>query len=291
LSDVSAHAAELAQVVAGYYGASVTAQLVLSPVLMAVPGLPTTTHLDPSVSETEFDRLRRDVAAQFGNGPANGRLDVEIDVGQPAARILERASALPADLVVMGTHGTSGFEHLVLGSVAEKVLRKATCPVITVPPKARATSRLPFRQLLCPVDFSDSSLAALQFAVSLEEQSGASLTVMHVLEWPWHEPPAPSIEELPREQGHALAEFRRYVEESGRKRLESAVPQTTGSRISTRLLNGKPWEQILAVAAQEQADLIVVGVHGRSAVNLAFFGSTTNQLVRQATCPVLTHRS
>lgn len=59
-------------------------------------------------------------------------LDVLIDVGQPAGLILERAANLPADLVVMGTHGTSGFQHLLLGSVTEKVLRKATCPVSMV---------------------------------------------------------------------------------------------------------------------------------------------------------------
>ena len=75
--------------------------------------------------------------------------------------ILDRAASLPADLIVMGTHGAGGFQHLVLGSVTEKVLRQAACPVLTVPPRAQATSRLPFSRLLCAVDFSDVSLAAL----------------------------------------------------------------------------------------------------------------------------------
>ena len=191
----------------------------------------------------------------------------------------------------MGTHGASGFEHLVLGSVTEKVLRKASCPVLTVPPAAQATSRLPFRHVLCAIDFSDSSLAALPLAVSLATESDAALTLLHVLDWPWEEPPPPVIEELPFQQGVALAEFRRYREAGARKRLESLIPDPLPtSRVTTRLGNGKPHARILQIAAQEQTDLIVIGVHGRNPVDLALFGSTTNQVVRRATCPVLTWR-
>ena len=211
LSEASAHAAEWAVAVAGYYKAAITALHVVSPILIAVPALGTPIP-GGSIEENEMDRLRRDVTAQFSEATVDkSRLDILIDVGQPATRILERASGLPTDLIVMGTHGTSGFQHLVLGSVSEKVLRKARCPVLTVPPRAQATSRLPFRRVLCAIDFSDSSLAALQFALSLVQESGAALTLLHVLEWPWDEPPPPVIEELPLEQGLALAEFRRVL--------------------------------------------------------------------------------
>jgi nucleotide-binding universal stress UspA family protein len=231
------------------------------------------------------------VAAQFGAPLADkSRLEILIDLGQPASQILERAASLPADLIVMGTHGTSGFEHLVLGSVTEKVLRRARCPVLTVPPRAQATSRLPFRRLLCAIDFSESSLAALQFAVSLAEESDAALTLLHVLEWPWEEPQPPTIEGLPFERGFALAEFRRYCERSARDRLESLVPDSLrlSQRPVTRLRNGKPYTQVLHVAAEERTDLIVVGVRGRNPIDVTLFGSTTNQVVRRATCPVLT---
>ena len=87
-------------------------------------------------------------------------------------------------LIVIGTHGAGGFEHLVLGSVTEKVLRRATCPVLTVPPRARTTAKLPFKRILCPLDFSESSLAALDFAFSLAQQGDAELTILHVFEWP-----------------------------------------------------------------------------------------------------------
>jgi hypothetical protein len=105
------------------------------------------------LTDKDIREIRRQVAKCFH--PARSvDVDVLVETGPPANQILERARSLPADLIVMGTHGEGGFRHLVLGSVAEKVLRQATCPLLTVPPHARATSKLPFKRLLCPVDFS-----------------------------------------------------------------------------------------------------------------------------------------
>jgi len=292
LSDASAHAAEWAIAVAGHYKASITALHVLSPIAMAVPG-PALSSDGESVQAFEIERARQATSALLRAATAGDPgVDVLVDVGEAPSRILDRAITLPADLIVMGTHGTSGFQHLVLGSVTEKVLRKADCPVLTVPPRAQATSRLPFRRVLCAIDFSDASLAALQFTLSLAQESDAALTLLHVLEWPWEEPPAPATEELPAEQGIALAEFRRYSEQRAQKRLESLVPDSlrVSQAPAVRLRSGKPHVQVLQVAADEKTDLIVIGVHGRNPLDMALFGSTTNQVVRRATCPVLTLR-
>ena len=105
--------------------------------------------------------------------------------GAPAKEILAYVAQARADLIVMKTHGTSGFEHLGLGMVAEKVLRRAVCPVLTVPPQSVASGRLPFTHVLCALDFSDRSLVALEFAMTAALGSGAVLTLTHVLEWPW----------------------------------------------------------------------------------------------------------
>jgi nucleotide-binding universal stress UspA family protein len=289
---MSAHAAELALIMAEYYKAGITALHVLSPIVLAVPGLGRSSDGE-SVPVADLERAREATRAQFATGRSAGGIgpDVLVDVGDPTSRILDRAARLPADLIVIGTHGASGFQHLVLGSVTEKVLRQASCPVLTVPPRSQATSHLPFRRILCAIDFSDSSLAGVQFAASLAEESRAALTLLHVLEWPWEEPPAPNIAELPREQGFALAEFRRYSEETARKRLQSLIPDSIdASRIMTTLRSGKPYAQVLQHVAEDQTDLIVIGVHGRNPLDLALFGSTTNQVVRRATCPVLTLR-
>ena len=152
-------------------------------------------------------------------------------------------------------------------------------------------SHVPFRRLLCAIDFSESSLAALEYAASLAVESGAALTLLHVLEWPWDEPPPPNFEELPAVQGAALAEYRRYRETMAAAELDSLVSTAaSSSKATTRLRHGKPYVQVLDVAAAESSDLIVIGVHGRNPVDLMLFGSTANQVVRRASGPVLTLR-
>lgn len=258
---------------------------------MPVPGL-----LPPGsrASEPELKRMHVETTKCFEGAVASGiSVDVIVDVGPPAARILDRSQAVHSDLIVMGTHGAGGFEHLLLGSVAEKVLRRARCPVLTVPPHTQSTSALPFRRLLCAVDFSDSSLRGLELAGSFAKESKAALTLLHVVEWPWHEPPPPVLEDLPSDQAAALAEFRRYVEESAIERLRALTPEAgeDGWVRESRVVHGKPYIEILQVAAEVRADLIVMGVHGRNAADVMLFGSTTNQIVRRATCPVLTLRN
>lgn len=289
-SDASEHAIAQAAVIAGWHKARITALHVCSPLHLSVPGLEPSGRA-AATGDTDTERLRKEAAAHCEAATAAGiGLDIVVDIGQPASHILERAGSLPADMIVMGTHGTGGFQRLVLGSVTEKVLRKATCPVLTVPPRAQTTSRLPFRRLLCAVDFSDSSLSALQHAFSLAQESGAELTILHVLEWPWQEPPPPPVSELPPAQALALAEYRRYSEQRAAARLQSLVPDAFPASLppTTRISHGKPYVEILRVAAEESADLIVIGVHGRNPLDLNLFGSTTNQVVRRATCPVLT---
>jgi len=288
LSDVSTHAIDHAAEIARWSKARITALHVCEPLFMPVPGLPAP---DNRVSPEDLRQARLRTNACF-RAAIDGGIPVEVivDIGQPVNQILDRATTSAADLIVMGTHGAGGFEHLVLGSVAEKVLRRAPCPVLTVPPRARATSRLPFSRLLCAVDFSESSLEALQLAVSFAHDSGADLTLLHVIEWPWAEPPSPTMDQLSPEHAAAFADYRRYLDTTATARLASLVPDGVRGQVTTRLRYGKSYVEILHAAAEERADLIVMGVHGRRALDVMLFGSTTNQIVRHATCPVLTLR-
>jgi nucleotide-binding universal stress UspA family protein len=294
-SETSRHACEQAASLARSYGSTLVGLHVHSPFLQTVStiGTPPYSLGVPAYDEAaELQRLEEQTKSFVEPAARAGvRVEILVDVGHAVHQILERATTLPADLIVIGTHGHSGFQHLMLGSVAEKVLRRATCPVLTVPPKTHATSTLPFRMILCPIDFSESSLAAAAFAASLAKESRASLILLHSVEWPWDEPPPPNLDELPPHERHDLAEFRRSLETQATARLGSLIPAE--SRDATRPLvrHGKPHRQILAVAAEHQADLVVIGVHGRNPLDVAFFGSTTNQVVRHATCPVLTVRS
>jgi nucleotide-binding universal stress UspA family protein len=282
-SETSRHALEHAMAVAKWYDARVTVLHVVHPLLVLNPPvLFVEASREPALTDVESrERLREWL--DTANAPSD--IAMAVDEGNPVGRILSHAASIPADLIVMGTHGRSGFDRFALGSIAEKVLRKAGCPVVTVPPPTIATSVLPFKRLLCPVDFSESSLAALRFAFSLAKESDALLTILHVIEWPSGE--ADVVERV-----FNLPEVRRQLEKDGNDRLASLIPADVRlwCQPATKVVFGRPHFTILKTATEERADLIVMGVHGRSAIDLTLFGSTTNQVVRRANCPVLTLR-
>ena len=287
-SDASRHAVEHATVLARWCGATIIGLHVHNPIYPPVRplGLPNDGGAVFAPAATS-DRLRQqldDALAAVGTGGI--AVEAAIEEGSPASQILSGVTRHRADLIVMGTHGASGFERLLLGSVTEKVIRKASCPVMTVPPRAHATSQLPFRRILCPIDFSASSTRALQFALSLAQESDAELHLVHVIEWPADRQPPP----LP---AFNLPEYRVYREHDALAELDRLVPASARDwcRPAMRVVHGRAYEHVLQVAATDAIDLIVIGVHGRNALDVMIFGSTTNQVIRLATCPVLTIRS
>jgi nucleotide-binding universal stress UspA family protein len=199
--------------------------------------------------------------------------------------ILQEAKAGPADLIVIGTHGRGGFARLVLGSVAEKVIRLAPCPVLIVPTRARgaAAEGAPFKTIVCALDFSPASLVGLRHALSLAQESGSRLCLVHVLDWPTDRPVPPGL-------GPELASVRRSTEDAARLELKAAVTEEARQWCDCReeVAVGRPYEEILRIASERDADLIVLGMHGRTIVERALFGSTATQVVRRSSCPVLT---
>jgi nucleotide-binding universal stress UspA family protein len=286
LSDISRHALDHAVVIARWYEAQITVLHVENPMVVLgtfVPIAPAASEITPG--ESHQQRLEEQLRAWLAPATAAGlRTNVIVEQGNPARCILDHARTLPADLIVIGTHGQSGFERLVLGSVAEKVLRKSTCPVMTVPPRTVGTAKLPFAHVLCPIDFSDSSIAATEFAFSLAQEANARLTLLHVFEWPSDEASARRVLDM--------SEFHRQWEAETREKLDGLIPAEVRNWCApeSKLAFGKAYQQILHLAKNEQVDLIVMGVRGRNPVDLMLFGSTTNQVVRQAVCPVLTLR-
>jgi nucleotide-binding universal stress UspA family protein len=209
--------------------------------------------------------------------------------GDAWREIRAAAEALPADLVVMGTHGRTGFERLLLGSVTEKVLRVAPCPVLTVglPGVAKAIGNsqpVPvggplFRRVLCATDFSDASDATVDMALSLAEESLAAVTLLHVVEnfGPELHPLNPEREPL-----------RHTLTRQALERLRRAAGSAPGfCCVTERVETGTAWREILRVAGETEADLIVVGAHSHGALGRLFLGSTADQVVRHAACPVL----
>src|SRR5581483_11547948 len=133
----------------------------------------------------ERQRLASEVA-RFVEAAQPGQVHVATVIRQGANvadEIRREADALHADLLAIGTHGRSGIDRLLLGSVTEKVLRSVTCPVLTVPHHASDPPAAPivFKHILCAVDFSESSMQGLQYALSLAQETDAHLAVLHVM--------------------------------------------------------------------------------------------------------------
>ena len=289
-SDHSRHALDHALAIAHWYDSTVTLMHVspLMPVAAYAPlsGMAPYVGLTPDARQALVGSMKRFAA----EAAAGGRIDYEIAEGDAAPVILATATEFAADLIVLGTHGRSGFVRWVLGSVTEKVLRQADCPVLTVPKAAGDSVPIVFRRIVCAIDFSECSTHALDYATSLAQESNAHLTVVHVVELP---PDIPrEVHETVLAGPRRFSEYIALAEEEGRARLRDALPDQVRAsvRVDTVLGAGKPYREILRVAAEHRADLLVVGVHGRGALDRMFFGSTTQHLVRQAACPVLTLR-
>jgi len=210
--------------------------------------------------------------------------------GIPSEEVIAAAQAEDSDLIVVGTRGRTGLAHVLLGSTAERVIRGAPCPVLTVRTEqadnedGSVLSRpVTLERILVPVDFSDCSLDALQYAVVVAQQAQASLMLLHVLE--------PVSYGLDFDLGHFRS--REDVRESWTKRLEklAATHQHPHMPIEYRLRGGFPSDSILDAAKTLPCDLIVMGTHGRRGISHTISGSVAEAVLRKAHCPVIAVRN
>jgi len=286
LSDESRRALTYAAAFARWYAAQLTVLHVVptfDPIAVGPGALNGPAQMVLPMSREEIrEQLRRVIDAA---GLSSLGVRVSAQGGDPARIIVDQALETAADLVVMGTHGRSGFERLLVGSVAEKVVHKAPCPVLLVPP--HLTAGMPpdvtFKHILCAMDFSPAALQALGFALDLARQADGVVTVLHAVEW--------LAEEDPRENAHYnVPEYRRYLVKDAQERVRTLVAEESRdwSAIEERVVAGRAYREVLKAAAESGTDLIVMGAQGRGGLGLTLFGSTTQQVVRAATCPVLT---
>jgi nucleotide-binding universal stress UspA family protein len=178
------------------------------------------------------------------------------------------------------------MEHALIGSTTERVLHKASCPVLTIPnagDEPGSAERVRFTHVLCAIDFSPSSLKALAHGLSFAHESDAKVTLLHVLEMlsdeqmsaAWLVPVGEYVQQRRDEARHQLDQL---VRDELRAGNEPALLVETGSVTRT----------ILRVADQLNTDLIAIGARGRTAVGRMLFGSTTDTVIRHAVCPVIT---
>lgn len=246
-------------------------------------------------SPTVVAQMERDVEVELGRWKAaatlqaGGRVEVvaRAELGLPFGSIVDLAEKLPAQLIVMGTRGRTGLAHVLLGSVAERVVRFAPCPVLTV--RGTDAARVPGR-ILVASDLSPSSRPALQTALGLATLTSAELDVLHVREGELHNRALFSAEPLgDRELLARIAG--REVEDAARALGDQLATLDEGPsrRVAATLVKtGIASDVILSTAAELEADLIVVGTHGRRGFSHALLGSVAERVARAASVPVLT---
>jgi len=206
--------------------------------------------------------------------------------GQPSKNLSRIVVENEIDLLVVGTHGRTGLGKLLLGSVAEDILRHVPCPVLTVGPKVSghaklqeihakgselAPAELELRQILYATNFTAASVVVAPVAVALAEQFRAQLTLMHVIE---------QYSDLDNCPGPI---------EDGVQKLQALVPKDASLPYAPEIVMefGPAAECIVNTAAEREADLIVLGAHPvDGTAHLPW--STVHQVVARAACPVLT---
>jgi nucleotide-binding universal stress UspA family protein len=218
-------------------------------------------------------------------------IQTRIATGIPSEELLAAAKAEDSDLVVVGTKGKSGLEHVLVGSTAERVIRTAPCPVLAVRTERREDEGggsdpcrgVSLERILVPIDFSDCSLDAVEYAVQVARRSGASIRLFHVLEPVSYGLDFALLHVTKREQ------MREVIGE----RLSSLAKALAAAQVPTdvELHGGLPSESILNRAKTMPADLIVMGTHGRRGLSHTLSGSVAEAVLRKSSCPVLTVRS
>lgn len=234
------------------------------------------------------DKMRHELTGQLRRFtelvPAGVRLELLVEQADSIHEGIQTHAAVSSvDLVVMGSHGRSGFKRLLLGSVAERVIRHARCPTMIVPAQAHDVvpeGPVRYRTILCPVDFSPHSIHAVGYAVTLAEEADADLRLLHVL---------PQLPAELQELESSFEDVRLQIEGDRLRRLGELVPHdaTMYCTVHTALRQGVVHREILAAAAEHPADLIVMGAQGGGALDAAIFGSNTERVARAACCPVL----
>ncbi len=222
------------------------------------------------IAQEHFSDTNHAILTQFNSNPAAGILEAQKEVG--------------ADLVVMSSHGRTGFAHLVLGSVAERVVREAVCPVLTIRQGDEEVTTSAFQNILVPVDIADRSATALICARQIAAQHGGTVYPLHV---------------VPTEDIYLQRDVYRLQEGEGTNLvLAEKVAKERLAEVSQTYLEGVRYEPVVHVSSDPArtflemekevgADLLVMATHGFTGLFHLLLGSLTEKMMREAGCPVL----
>ena len=217
-------------------------------------------------------------------GVSSAKCDV-LSGGPPFDEICRLAQTIPADLIVMPTHGRTGLKHVFLGSTAERIVQHASCPVLVTREKgsqANNGSRFRIKRILVPVDFSNCSREGLRYAIAFANEFAARIILLH----------STYLGYIYSAEGTALYDIP-ALQKAARKNAERKMRELTRSvnfgavKFETAFTDGSPVIDICGFAKDQDVDLIITSTHGFTGFTHVLIGSVAEQVVRHASCPVL----
>ena len=219
--------------------------------------------------EAELEDVVTDAAARVQD--AGVAVSTAVEAGFPHEEILNAVDDHEIDMISMGTHGRSGLQRFVIGSVAEKVVRLSPVPVLTV--RVDAAGERPYREIVVPTDGSDAAMPAERWSVDLAAEFGADLNALSVVP----EGPVRS------------SETRAAYEEVAQSAVERVAARGSefGVDVAEAIEHGVPHREIIDHCTEVDADLVVLGTHGRTGVERFVLGSVAEKVVRLSETPVL----
>lgn len=237
-------------------------------------------------------------------GQCSGKLSVEtvLEEGRAPAVILDYSRTHGCDCILMGTHGKPWYQRFLIGSTAEAVLRAAMLPVMIVPNTTPAEHTPQLTRLLLPTDFSPESTAGIDWGAYLAQYGVQEINLCHVIESPFLEMYKSDETEFDmkqiatesRDHPPRIAQpFWEHAEQVSLGKLTTLCQHFEGlpARIELLTRDGLPAENLLAVAAEKNIDLLVIATHGRTGIRHVVLGSVAEKVIRSVGCPVLVVRS
>ena len=197
-----------------------------------------------------------------------------------APTIVDYAKNNGIDLIVMCAYGRRGLRHMLLGSVAEEVIKTSPCNVITICNEDSIKSEP--KRVLVPTDYSSHAFRAVLAGYNITQKLGADITLLHVIE-----DPVPSLYYLPGDE-ETIDRFYELTAKDAKKKLDD-INKDAGIRLNYKIkvIRVHVASSITKYASDNKVDLIVMGSHGYTGLTHFLLGSTTDKVVRSATCPVM----
>jgi nucleotide-binding universal stress UspA family protein len=248
---------------------------------LATPYVPVPPEIDIELERKAVDRLAA-IEGELRNAGSN--ISTEVRHDDPASALRDAATEWNADLLVIGTRGQSRLEHLLLGSVAERVISMSPVPVLSVHPEDYDRHR-PLRKILVPTDFSDEARRSAEVALDL---IGARVKGELILVHAYHIPVEYSAYgSLPTNWN-----FIEDASKASKNELDiwAGELSSSGWKVTTEVDEGPAASVIERVARDREVDLIAMGTHGRGALRELVLGSVAKRVIHSAPCPVLTVR-